>query len=211
MLRFVLAAAALTFLPPVDGPVDRPFEPPAKPWGPGHRGIDYRVPPGTSVRSAGDGVVAFAGGVAGGLVVSVDHPEDLRTSYAYLARVEVSTGQRLRRGEVVGLSGGTGPGHGREVVHFGVRRHGRYVDPAAFVPFVPVRVRLAPVDGGPPAPCWPEGEPAGGGYTPPSTRPPGREFTRPHPIGDRGPQDHASSGRRPNRGTKENVAWPLSR
>ena len=134
MIRIVLAAAALTFLPPVDGPVDRPFEPPARPWGPGHRGIDYRVPPGTPVRSAGDGVVAFAGGVAGGSMVSVDHPGGLRTSYAYLARVDVSAGQRIRRGDVVGLSGGTGPGHGRGVVHFGVRRHGRYLDPGGFRP-----------------------------------------------------------------------------
>jgi murein DD-endopeptidase MepM/ murein hydrolase activator NlpD len=210
VIRFVFAAA-LTLVPPVDGPIARPFQPPAKPWGPGHRGVDYRVPPGTPVRAAADGVVGFAGGVAGGLHVAVDHVGSLRTSYAYLARVDVSRGQHLRQGDVVGLSGGTGPGHGRDVVHFGVRREGRYVDPVALVPIAPLGVRLAPLDAGPPPPCWPEGDPAGGGYTDPSTRPPGREFTRPHPIGDRGPRDRASSGRRPNRGKKENVAWPLSR
>jgi murein DD-endopeptidase MepM/ murein hydrolase activator NlpD len=159
VLRIVLAAAALALVPPVDGPVARPFDPPATRWGPGHRGVDYRVPPGTPVRAAADGVVGFAGGVAGGLHVAVDHPEGIRTSYAYLARVDVSAGQRLRRGDVVGLSGGSGPGHGPDVVHFGVRRRGRYVDPATLLSTAPLRVRLAPLEAGPPAPCWPEGDP----------------------------------------------------
>ncbi len=146
MLRYVLAAAALTLVPPVDGPIVRPFDPPARPWGPGHRGIDYRVPPGTPVRAAADGVVGFAGGVAGGLHVAIDHPGGLRTSYAYLARVDVSRGDRVGTGDVVGLSGGTGPGHGPDVVHFGVRLGGRYVDPLT-LGAAPLRVRLAPVDG----------------------------------------------------------------
>jgi murein DD-endopeptidase MepM/ murein hydrolase activator NlpD len=202
VLRYVLAAAALTLVPPVDGPVARPFDPPARPWGPGHRGVDYRVPPGTPVRAAGDGIVAFAGGVAGGLHVAIDHQGGLRTSYSYLTRVDVARGQRVEGGKTVGLSGGTGPGHGPEVVHFGVRRDGLYIDPLT-AGGAPLRVRLAPLHGeiAPPV-CT-------GTLTP--TRPPGREITRPHPIGDRGPQGRASSGRRPNRGTKENVAWPSSR
>ena len=145
MLRYVLAAA-LTLVPPVDGPVDRPFDPPARPWGPGHRGVDYRVPPGTPVRAAGDGVVGFAGGVAGGLHVAVDHAGGLRTSYAYLGRIDVRPGQHVRAGDVVGLSGGTGPGHGAGVVHFGVRQGTRAIDPATLIR-PPLRVRLAPVDG----------------------------------------------------------------
>lgn len=146
MLRYVLAAAALSLLPPVDGPVDRPFDPPARPWGPGHRGVDYRVPPGTPVRAAADGVVGFAGGVAGGLHVAVDHAGGLRSSYAYLARVDVVAGQGVVAGDTVGLSGGTGPGHGSGVVHFGVRQGGRYVDPLGLIR-LPIRVRLAPLHG----------------------------------------------------------------
>jgi murein DD-endopeptidase MepM/ murein hydrolase activator NlpD len=146
VLRYVLAAAALTLVPPVDGPISRPFDPPARPWGPGHRGVDYRVPPGTPVRAAANGFVSFAGGVAGGLSVAVDHAGGLRTSYAFMERVDVVPGQRVEVGDVVGLSGGTGPGHGPDVVHFGLRRGGRYLDPLAFGA-VPVRVRLAPLHG----------------------------------------------------------------
>jgi murein DD-endopeptidase MepM/ murein hydrolase activator NlpD len=145
VIRYVLAAAALTLVPPVDGPISRPFDPPAGPWGPGHRGVDYRVPPGRPVRAAADGLVSFAGGVAGSLSVAIDHEGGLRTSYAFLARVDVVTGQRVSVGDIVGLSGGTGPGHGPDVVHFGLRRGGRYVDPLAFGA-APVRVRLAPLD-----------------------------------------------------------------
>ena len=45
--------------PPVDGPVARSFQAPAFAYGPGHRGIDFAVPPGTPVRASGDGVVAL--------------------------------------------------------------------------------------------------------------------------------------------------------
>lgn len=140
----LLLAAVFVLSPPVDGPVTRPFDPPAKPWDPGHRGVDYRVPPGTPVRAAAGGVVSFAGDVAGGLFVTVDHPGALQTSYSYLSRVEVFPGQSVDGTDVVGLSGGTGPGHGPDVVHFGLRRGGRYVDPALMSGTL-LRVRLAPV------------------------------------------------------------------
>lgn len=153
MARLVLAAA-LMLVPPVEGPAVRPFDPPDAPWAAGHRGVDYRVPPGTPVRAAAPGVVAFAGRVAGGLHVAVDHLGGVRTSYAYLSRLGVGEGVRVERGTVLGWSGGTGPGHGPDLVHFGVRERGRYVEPA------PARVRLAPLDGGPAPPCGPESGPA---------------------------------------------------
>ncbi|MGH9041346.1 MAG: murein hydrolase activator EnvC family protein [Acidimicrobiia bacterium] len=139
----LLLAAVFVLSPPVDGPVTRPFDPPAKPWDPGHRGVDYRVPPGTPVRSAAGGIVSFAGDVAGGLFVTVDHPGALQTSYAYLSRVDVFPGQNVEGTDVIGLSGGTGPGHGPDIVHFGVRRAGHYVDPALMSGPL-LRVRLAP-------------------------------------------------------------------
>src|SRR5918996_1070897 len=85
---------------PVHGPVIRPFEPPVGPYGAGHRGIDIAVPPGTPVRAAAEGVVAFAGLVAGGGFVSIDHPDGVRTTYSWL-------------GEVQGAAAGAGaPRHG---------------------------------------------------------------------------------------------------
>ena len=50
--------------PPVDGPVVRGYEPPERPFGPRHLGLDFAAVPGTPVRAAGNGIVAFAGQVA---------------------------------------------------------------------------------------------------------------------------------------------------
>jgi murein DD-endopeptidase MepM/ murein hydrolase activator NlpD len=60
---------------PVRGPVIRPYEAPSSPYGSGHRGIDIAVPFGTSIVAAQDGMVSFAGWVAGALFISVDHPD----------------------------------------------------------------------------------------------------------------------------------------
>src|ERR1700716_737008 len=114
-----------TWLPPVDGPVARPFRAPAFAYGPGHRGVDLAAAPGTPVRAAGDGVVSFAGSVAGSLHVVVAHDGDLRTTYAFLAGIGVRAGDRVARGQVVGTAGSTGPEHDVEGLHFGVRLRGR--------------------------------------------------------------------------------------
>jgi Peptidase family M23/Putative serine esterase (DUF676) len=117
------------WLPPVDGPVVRPFDAPASAYGPGHRGIDFAVPPGTPVRASSDGMVAFAGSVAGSLHVVVAHDSQLRTTYAFLAGIGVRAGDRVTRGQVVGAAGSSGPEHEAGGLHFGVRRGDRYVDP----------------------------------------------------------------------------------
>src|SRR4051794_38697046 len=61
---------------PLDGApeVVRPFDPPPRPWLPGHRGVDLAGVPGAPVYAAGTGVVRFAGQLAGRGVVSIDHP-----------------------------------------------------------------------------------------------------------------------------------------
>jgi hypothetical protein len=117
------------WLRPVDGPVVRPFEQPTSVYGPGHRGVDFALPTGTPVRAANAGTVSFAGSVAGTLHVTVAHPGDLRTSYSFLSSVLVRAGQRVARGDVVGLSGGAGTDHDGSVLHLGLRIGDRYVDP----------------------------------------------------------------------------------
>jgi hypothetical protein len=143
------------WLRPVDGPVVRPFEEPASRYGPGHRGADLAAAPGTIVRAANDGVVSFAGAVAGTLHAVVAHGGDLRTSYSFLARVDVRTGQTVTRGDVLGTTGGTGPEHSGGVLHLGLRVGDRYIDPMQL--FEPTDltelVRLVPTDL-PPAEPW---------------------------------------------------------
>lgn len=87
------------FVPPVDAPIADPFRAPSGPFGPGNRGIEYATAPGTPVRAIGDGVVAFAGQVAGRGVVSIDHPSGLRSTYTGLGDIFVRSGQSVAQGD----------------------------------------------------------------------------------------------------------------
>jgi hypothetical protein len=126
---------------PVDGAVARPFAAPLTSYGAGHRGVDLVAAPGTPVRAASDGVVVFAGSVAGSLHVVIRHSTDVRTGYSFLRSIAVRTGEGVRRGAVVGAAGGSGPDHEPGVLHFGLRIKGRYVDP--MVLFAPVDLSAA--------------------------------------------------------------------
>jgi hypothetical protein len=126
-------------------PMAAPFDPPAGPYAPGHRGVDLVAPAGSLVLAAGGGTVAFAGRVAGRGVVSVDHPGGLRTTYQPVAA-------RVSRGDRVGLAGvlgvlEAGPSHcpGRPCLHWGLRRGEAYLDPLALLGAT--RLRLLPVWG----------------------------------------------------------------
>ena len=127
-----------TYVAPVDAPVVDPFRPPASPFGPGNRGLEFGTAAGTEVRAAADGVVTFAGLVAGTRHVTLLHPDGLRTSYSYLDRVHVVVGQRVEQGHVLG----TTTGH----LHLGARVGDAYLDPAALFGTGPPHVQLVPFD-----------------------------------------------------------------
>lgn len=115
---------AVTHRPPVRGEVVDPFRPPSSPYGPGNRGIDYAVPPGTEVATTAEGIVTFAGQVGGGLHVTVRHADGLRTTYSYLDSISVHEGDEIATGTVVGTSGSR--------LHLGVRTEdGTYLDPSS--------------------------------------------------------------------------------
>lgn len=135
---------------PVVGPVIRGFEPPPSPFAPGHRGIDIGVPIGTPIRAPADGVVAFAGPVAGSLFVSIDHPDGVRTTYSWLSGVAVRRGEAVRRGAAIGATGAGHPGSGRPHLHFGARVGETYIDPMLLLGRGSLvgLVRLAPLERG---------------------------------------------------------------
>ena len=114
---------------PVAGPVIRGFEPPAGPFGAGHRGIDVAAAVGTPVRASAAGIVAFAGRVAGDLHVSIDHPDGVRTSYAFLGSILVKAGAAVARGAPLGTVDRGHPGSEATHLHFGARYAGQYIDP----------------------------------------------------------------------------------
>ena len=126
------------YIPPVDAPISDPFRPPSTRYGAGNRGLEYATVPGTAVRASGDGTVVFAGTIAGSLYVTLDHADGLRTSYSYLATIEVVTGQHLRQGARVGTTGSR--------LHFGVRSGDTYLDPVLLFAGGPTVVELLPTD-----------------------------------------------------------------
>lgn len=126
--------------PVVVGVVTDGFRPPPHPWSAGNRGWTIATEPGEPVRAAADGVVTFAGPIAHRLYVAVLHAGGLRTSYSYLARIEVNRGDVVIRGQVVGTSG--------SVFHLGLRDGDTYLDPALLIRWrCPWRAVLVPLEG----------------------------------------------------------------
>ncbi len=95
-----------------------------------HRGLDYHAKAGTPVAAINSGRVVLAQPLyyEGGCVV-VDHGLGLMSVYMHLSKIEVAVGSRVRRGQVIALSGASGRATGPHL-HLGVRWEGSYLDPA---------------------------------------------------------------------------------
>ncbi len=95
-----------------------------------HQGLDFRVPTGTPVAAMNEGTVLLARPMyfEGNFVV-LDHGQGLLTLYLHLSEFKVKEGDHVKRGEIVGLSGGTGRATGPHL-HVAVRWQGTYLDPA---------------------------------------------------------------------------------
>ena len=136
------ADAGTTWTWPVGPPVllVGPFRAPPTPYAAGHRGIDLAAGPGAEVRAPADGVVSFAGPVAGRPVLSIAHGDGIVSSIEPVA-ASVAAGDAVPEGESVGVV--AEGGHcDRACVHFGVRVHGEYVSPLLFLGGVPRAVLL---------------------------------------------------------------------
>jgi murein DD-endopeptidase MepM/ murein hydrolase activator NlpD len=94
-----------------------------------HLGLDFRVPSGTPVAAMNDGTVVLARPLyfEGNFVV-IDHGQGLLTLYLHLSEFKVNEGGRVKRGQIIGLSGGTGRATGPHL-HVAVRWQGTYLDP----------------------------------------------------------------------------------
>lgn len=132
------------------------FDPPARRWESGHRGVDLAAAAGAPVRAAAAGVVTYAARLAGRGVVAVRHGE-LRTTYEPVSAA-VTVGQAVDVGEVVGWLEPAGWHCGEPCLHWGLLRGTAYLDPLALLGLVPVRL-LPFTAGRDPVPV---GRPAGG-------------------------------------------------
>jgi len=98
-----------------------------------HGGLDFAGKNGSAVISVADGIVSWAGmrGGYGGLV-EIDHGNGYVTRYAHNKSLEVSTGDRVSKGDVIALMGSTGRSTGPHV-HFEVLRDGKPVNPFNYI------------------------------------------------------------------------------
>ncbi|MAK66956.1 MAG: peptidase M23 [Methylophaga sp.] len=98
-----------------------------------HDGIDFAGKTGSAVISVADGIVSWAGmrGGYGGLV-EIDHGNGYVTRYAHNKSLEVNTGDRVSKGDVIALMGSTGRSTGPHV-HFEVLRDGKSVNPFNYI------------------------------------------------------------------------------
>ncbi len=95
-----------------------------------HMGVDYTVPEGTRVFATADGTVkdVSSRSTSSGLTVVISHGEGYETSYSHLSKTSLRRGTRVRRGDIIGLSGNTGLSLAPHL-HYEVRHNGMRVDP----------------------------------------------------------------------------------
>ncbi|UJW87642.1 M23 family metallopeptidase [Devosia sp. SL43] len=98
-----------------------------------HSGLDFAAPKGTTVFSAGQGVVSFVGTKSGyGNVVEVTHANGLVTRYAHLSGFLSEEGQSVNTGTPIAKVGSTGRSTGPHL-HFEVRKGDTAINPKAFL------------------------------------------------------------------------------
>ncbi|QGU04902.1 M23 family metallopeptidase [Corynebacterium comes] len=120
----------------------RAFDKPAHNWLPGHRGVDLALGVGSPVLAAGEGVVVFAGVVAGTPTVSIDHADGIRTTYQPV-HARVAGGDEVAGGEVIGLLGY--PGDGWPGLHWGARAGpSDYLNPLSLLAAPTIRLKPNP-------------------------------------------------------------------
>ena len=99
-----------------------------------HGGIDLAGPMGTPVYATADGIVLRSEWNNGGYgnLVELDHGQGIQTRYGHLSRLIAQPGQRVHRGDLIGLMGSTGRSTGSHL-HYEVRIDGRAVNPIPFL------------------------------------------------------------------------------
>ena len=98
-----------------------------------HAGVDYGVPTGTEVMASGAGRVVLARErIITGNSVILEHLPGVYSVYYHLDSINVSEGEIVEAGEILGLSGATGLATGPHL-HWEIRVSGENADPDAFL------------------------------------------------------------------------------
>lgn len=98
-----------------------------------HPGIDFRANVGDPIYATAAGKVVKAGWEGGyGQMVEIDHGEGLATRYGHMSEIDVTVGQKIRIGQIIGHVGSTGRSTGPHL-HYEVRVNGEAVNPEKFL------------------------------------------------------------------------------
>ncbi len=99
-----------------------------------HPGMDIANDMGTPIVATADGVVEYAGWNSGGYgnMVDINHGNGIMTRYGHASQVVVSTGQHVKRGQLIAYMGSTGFSTGPHV-HYEVHINGNRVNPISYL------------------------------------------------------------------------------
>jgi murein DD-endopeptidase MepM/ murein hydrolase activator NlpD len=105
-----------------------------------HAGMDIEGERGDTVMSPANGVVIKAGWEGGyGNLIEIDHGNGLTTRYGHLSKIEVTVGDNIERGQLIGLIGSTGRSTGPHL-HYELRLNDKVINPRRFLPPEPIEV-----------------------------------------------------------------------
>ncbi|HEX8313356.1 MAG TPA: M23 family metallopeptidase [Flavisolibacter sp.] len=98
-----------------------------------HAGLDFAAPQGTPIYATADGAIKIAGFSDGGYGnhVVINHGYGYETVYGHMVRIKARSGQKIKRGEIIGYVGSTGKSTGPHC-HYEVHKNGQKVDPVYF-------------------------------------------------------------------------------
>jgi murein DD-endopeptidase MepM/ murein hydrolase activator NlpD len=98
-----------------------------------HSGTDFRARRPTPIPSSNSGVVVHAKHLFfNGKAVFIDHGMGIMTMYCHLSKINVKTGDRVEKGQIIGLSGNTGRSSAPHL-HWGVRIQNNWIDGLQFL------------------------------------------------------------------------------
>lgn len=133
-LELAWPLASFTITQPF-GPTSVLLEPPFGPYRHFHTGVDISAPLGSPVMAAADGVIVAVGhsDVGYGNYVVIAHGGGIATLYGHLLQTNVNVGDKVVRGQLIGLEGSSGLSTGPHV-HFEVRVNDQVIDPLPYLP-----------------------------------------------------------------------------
>lgn len=129
--------AATPSIWPVKGPITSKFGPRISPFTGKkafHSGLDIGSPRGTEIRSPAAGkVVVAAFDTRMGKFIRIDHGYGVETTYGHLSKILVKYGNKVKRGDLIGLVGSTGRFSTGPHLHYQVAVNDQVVNPVQYI------------------------------------------------------------------------------